>query len=77
MNRMKTKLPWLLAGLPLLGAIYAGCGSSGNTNSNFAGDSGNGASSGSGNGGNGASSGSPGSSSGNGGDDGPTSNSGD
>jgi len=74
---MNRKLPWLLAGIPLLGAIYAGCGGSGSTSTTF--DGGNGASSGSSNGGNGASSGSglPGSSSGYGGDDGPTSNSGD
>jgi len=68
---MKTKLPWLLAALPLLGAIYAGCGGSGSATT-YTDEGANGASSGSV---------STGPSSGNGADDatndGPTSNSGD
>lgn len=68
MSRSKTKLPWLLAALPLLGAVYAGCGSAGNSIPGFTG----------GDGGNGTSSGnSSGSSSGTGDDsatDSPTSN---
>jgi hypothetical protein len=31
---MNRKLPWLLAALPLLGAVYAGCGSH-NSNNGF------------------------------------------
>ncbi len=46
MSHMTTKLPWLLAALPLMGAVYAGCGSSGTPNNAFLGDGGGGASSG-------------------------------
>jgi hypothetical protein len=43
MSPLNTKLPWLLAGAPILAAIYAGCGGSGPGYNAFKGsDGGNG-----------------------------------
>ena len=83
---LKTKLPWLLAGAPILAAIYVGCGGSTGYNSFSLSDGGNGVSSGSPGSSSGTSSGNSssgsGTSSGGGGDDstgddGATSNAGD